>query len=679
MPRIPRAGLLAPLLLAPLLHAGSPAPSDPSVKRAPTLRVGSLVLRRCADVAAYCGTLDRPLDPENRVAGSLAIHFEFHPHRAAGAAAGTLVATEGGPGYPATLSREDYLALFEPLREDRDVLLMDNRGTGASAAVDCPMLQTAPAWTGATVGDCGRSLGERAPFFGTAYAADDLAAILAALEIARIDLYGDSYGTYFEQVFALRHGKLLRSLVLDGAYPLGGKDYAWYPTYAPAMRDKFNLACARSRPCRALPGESIEHILPALAALRAAPFAAWGTDADGRERTFEANGGALATVMFTSAPAFASVRELDAAARAFVHADPVPLLRLMAETITGVDSRDPDADPRRWSAGLAAAVMCQDPPQIFDMRLEPAARAAERDRLLAERRASAPDTYAPFTIDEYRALPLDYSYIDQCVAWPVLSPRLAAAHVGVGNGIGAGAHAGAAEYPDVPALVLSGDLDNITTVADGAAVAHEFARGRQLIVVNGFHVNALPRARSPCAADITRRFLATLAPGDLGCLDRGAPLRLVPAFARSVDELTPVAARRGNQADVDRRKIAQAALQTLGDVLARVDQNVTGSGKGLRGGAFRLVEDRAGRPLQRAATRRVTLDQVRWTLDLVVSGVLERAPGPFAAIRARLRIERPGGLAGALRIAWREGAAAPIAQIDGVIGGEMLAALAPAP
>jgi pimeloyl-ACP methyl ester carboxylesterase len=678
MQRLPCAGLIAALLAAAVLHATPPSQTAPSLDRtptagqaptrhvvprpagAPTLRQGSLALRRCSN-EAYCGTLGRPLDPQNPLAGSLAIYFEFFPHRSAGAGAGTLVATEGGPGYPATQSRADYLALFEPLRSDHDVLLMDNRGTGASAAIDCPMLQTAPVWTTAGVGACGRSLGDSAPFYATAYAVDDLAAILAALAIPRIDLYGDSYGTYFEQVFALRHGALLRSLVLDGAYPLGGKDYAWYPTYAPAMRDKFNLACARSTPCRALPGDSIEHILPALAELRANPFAARGSDADGRDRAFEANAGALATVMFTSAPAFASVRELDAAARAFAGGDRLPLLRLMAETITGVDSRDPDADPKRWSAGLAAAVMCQDPPQIFDMRLAPPARAAERDRLLAARRLTAPDTYAPFTIDEYRALPLDYAFIDQCVAWPVASPRHPDGDVGADH----------PRYPDVPALVISGDLDNITTLADGAAVAREFARGRQLVVANSFHVNALPRARSPCAAGIARRFIATLAPGDVGCLGRVAPLRLVPNFARHVAELPPVAGRPGNHADTDRLKLAQAALQTLGDVLARVDQNTTGSGKGLRGGGFLVV--------QNGANRHVSLYRIRWTEDLVVSGALERSPGPFAEIRARLEISGLGGLEGALRIGWREGTWAPTARIDGLIGGQALAALAPAP
>ena len=43
----------------------------------------------------------------------------------------------------------------------------------------------------------------------------------------------------------------------------------------------------------------------------------------------------------------------------------------MAETRAGVDSRDATRSPVNFSAGLAAAVFCQDPPQIFDMALPP--------------------------------------------------------------------------------------------------------------------------------------------------------------------------------------------------------------------------------------------------------------------------------------------------------------------
>ena len=73
--------------------------------------------------------------------------------------------------------------------------------------------------------------------YTTALSADDLAAVIAALRLGRVDLYGDSYGTFFTQVFAGRHPGLVRSVVLDGAYPTYGEN-AWYPTQGPAMRQR---------------------------------------------------------------------------------------------------------------------------------------------------------------------------------------------------------------------------------------------------------------------------------------------------------------------------------------------------------------------------------------------------------------------------------------------------------
>jgi pimeloyl-ACP methyl ester carboxylesterase len=637
----------------------APAASARSEPR--TLRVGALALERCPRVLAYCGRIDRPLDPTGAVPGSISIHFEYYPHTAPGNSAGTLVATEGGPGYAATESRADYLALFEPLRRERDFVLMDNRGTGGSGAIDCPALQTAEKWTIELIGACGRSLGRGAALYGTAFAADDLAEILTRLGAGRIDLYGDSYGTYFEQVFALRHPEMLRSIVLDGAYPLGGPDYAWYPGYAPTMREKFNLACRRSAACDAVPGSSIEHIQPALERLRADPFPARAADSDGQERTFTANASQLATVMFASAPALATAREVDAAARAFAAGDRAPLLRLMAETASGVDSRDPTANPAVWSAGLSAAVMCHDPPQIFDMRLDPTARIADRDRALADRRHGAPDTYAPFTIDEFRGMPLDYSFLDQCIEWPVAPAAHPASEATTLD----------APYPDVPALVISGELDDITTPTDGAAVAAAFTHGRQVLVANSFHVNALPRARSPCAAGIVRRFIATLDPGDVGCAAQVPPLRLVPRFARRIEELEPARPLAGNLASELELRAASAAVMAAGDVLGRARSNSSGRGVGLRGGSFEISS--------RPQSTRIVLHGVRWTSDLAVSGIVERVREPPGAIAAHLRIDGPGGMAGRLEARWRDEAPDPRAAIQGAIGGTRVAAEIAAP
>lgn len=270
------------VLLSALLVLMAAAADNRKVPAAESLSVGGVTLHHCDTPAPWCGTLPRVLDPAGAVAGTLGIYFEYWPHTGGGAAAGTLVATEGGPGFPATESRGEYLALFEPLRERYNVLIMDNRGTGRSEALDCHALQEANALTEANIGACGRSLGARAALYSTALAADDLAALLEALGIERVALYGDSYGTYFSQVFTLRHPQKLRALVLDGAYPLEGPDYPWYPHYAPAMREKFDRACERSPECSTLQGSSLEHIAPALQSLREKPFPARVRLGDGR-------------------------------------------------------------------------------------------------------------------------------------------------------------------------------------------------------------------------------------------------------------------------------------------------------------------------------------------------------------------------------------------------------------
>ena len=528
---------------------------------------------------------------------------------------------------------------------------MDNRGTGGSGAIDCPELQTAEKWTVELIGACGRSLGHRAALYGTAYAADDLAAILeAARESDRIDLYGDSYGTYFEQVFALRHPAMLRSIVLDGAYPLDGPDYAWYPSYAPAMRDKFNIACRRSAACDALPGSSIEHISPRSSACARIPSPRAPPTATARSApSRRAHRNSPSSCSQPLRPSRPYARSMPPRARSRRRSR--PLLRLMAETASAVDSRDPTANPAVWSAGLAAAVMCQDPPQIFDMGSIPTARIADRDRALAERRRTAPDTYAPFTIDEFRGMPLDYSFLDQCVEWPVAPASHPASAVTALD----------APYPDVPALVISGELDDITTPADGAAVAAAFKHGRQVLIANSFHVNALPRARSPCAAGIVRRFIATLDPGDVGCAAQVPPLRLVPRFALRIEELEPARPLAGNSASELELRAASAAVMTAGDVLVRARSNSSGHGVGLRGGSFEI----SARP----RSTRIVLRGVRWTSDLAVSGTIDDPHEPAGAIAAHLRIDGPGGMAGRLEVRWQDEAPDARAAIQGAIDG----------
>ena len=109
-------------------------------RSAPAITVGTLPLQACVNggFPGYCGSLSRPLDPTGTVPGSIPIGFEWYPATdTATPAAGTILAEEGGPGSSSTGSRLGYLTLFGSLRDHRNIVIIDKRGTGLSQPVDC--------------------------------------------------------------------------------------------------------------------------------------------------------------------------------------------------------------------------------------------------------------------------------------------------------------------------------------------------------------------------------------------------------------------------------------------------------------------------------------------------------------------------------------------------------------
>jgi pimeloyl-ACP methyl ester carboxylesterase len=624
-----------------------------------TITIGSLQLTRCAEPQIYCGRLARPLDPAGQA--QIDIFFEYVPPRdPASPPIGTLVAAEGGPGFPTTGSAETYLGLLRPIMDHRDLVLMDYRGTGRSGAIDCQPLQTAPKLTPENIARCGRQLGAKAPFYTAVQNSDDLAAILTVLDRGKVDLYGDSYGTWFAQIFAVRHAALMRSIVLDGAYPVRTVmgESPWQPFYAPAMRSKFDGLCARDPACAAIPGDPMK---PALQMLRAHPMAVSALDADGKRQHFRADPTALALVMFGQSPSRTTARETDAAARAFAAGDRLPLLRLMAEAYATVDSRDPTRNPVLFSEGQAAAVSCFDSEQIYDMRLPPKARAAQRDRLMAEKAAAQPDLYAPFTFAEYRGLPLDYEYLDGCVGWPAPPPGFAP-HDTLPKRFA---------YPAIPALVISGEFDDVTSRQQGAIAAAQFPQGRHVIVANSFHVNALTPARGTCIPDLVRRFIETLAAGDTACAEAVPAVPLVALFPRRAADMPPAQPVAGNEADAAALSLAAAAIATADDAIDRLESRQgEDKGPGLRGGSFTTAKAEAG--------TRLTLGRLRWTEDLAVSGTVE-APDGQGTVTADLSLEGPQGSRGTLTASWPVMAASSRVRIAGVLDGKPVRAEMPAP
>jgi pimeloyl-ACP methyl ester carboxylesterase len=609
----------------------------------------------CADSSAwYCGEIRRPLDPTGTIPGTITIHFEWLPHRSrATPSSGMIVASEGGPGYGSTGSRAAYEALFHPLLDRRDLLLMDDRGTGRSGAIKCEPLQSEPTMTYASIARCGVQLGSRAALYGSGLAADDLAAILKRLRIRAVDMYGDSYGTFFVQTFAARHPERVRSMILDGAYPVIG-DSPWYPAAAAVMRRSFDAVCRRSAPCASLDGSSMSRIARLVAALRDRPIRGIAR-VGAASRSVTVTPSALATVMDASGLATVPYRELDAAARAYLDAhDALPLVRLVGESYAANEDANSAGE---YSRGLFTAVSCADYPQAYDMRLDPARRKIAWAAALAQKREDAADMFQPFTISEWLGMAPDYSVLQLCLDWP--SPPSA---YPPGQPIRPGER-----LPRTPALILSGELDTVTTPAEGDAVAALFPRARQIVMVNSAHVDALGDPYD-CASRLARRFVQTLHVGDASCAQRIPELRTVPRFARRVNELTPAKAIGGNAGNSNELRAASAVVQTLADALARASWVSGNRDAGLRGGTIGLTSS--------GDIGHFHFMAARWTNDLAVSGEAEYDNSRGGVLA---HLTTTGAARGSLALSWNNLAPAANAIVTGTLNGHAIRATLPAP
>ena len=161
-----------------------------------------------------------------------------------------MLSIEGGPGFSTTADRSARIQLWRPLSARRDLLLVDLRGTGRSEPLDCPAFRRHILGYIARAARCAAQLGPARDAYDTSQSVQDLAAVLRALGIGHVDLYGDSYGSYAAQAFALRYPGKLRSLVLDGTYQLPGSDPA-LADLAASTRSSLRLACGRRPGCPA--------------------------------------------------------------------------------------------------------------------------------------------------------------------------------------------------------------------------------------------------------------------------------------------------------------------------------------------------------------------------------------------------------------------------------------------
>jgi hypothetical protein len=228
------------------------------------------------------------------------------------------------------------------------------------------------------------------------------------------------------------------------------------------------------------------------------------------------------------------------------------------------------------------------------------------------------DAFDPFSIDGWLAPPPDGVSPEPCIVWPAPDRKLEAPVPADGD------------YPKVPTLVLSGDLDSITPTANAKRVAKLFPGSRFVEIANSGHNTAF-NFRSDCAGSMVVSFIDQLSPGDTSCARSNE--FVIPAIGRFPEEAedaqpaTSPKSRRSwrhrsrhrSRKRTDRRvaQVAAVAATTVIDATKRTFIQSEGAGVGLRGGTFTIEFSDTDATLALAG--------VQFTEDVAVTGTAVHA------------------------------------------------------
>jgi pimeloyl-ACP methyl ester carboxylesterase len=485
MPRPAPWPLLVALLFLCWCHPEGRSTGGARVTLGPCPEVAGFV-GEAARAGARCGILTVPEDRARPEGRTIDLRIAVVPALAPKPATDPLFILAGGPGQAATEVGPLMLPLLEDIRRDRDVVLVDQRGTGSSNPLDCELgggdRLAALFDTSAHLEElkaCLAGYDADVRHYTTPVAMDDLDEARAALGYERINLYGGSYGTRAALVYLRRHPDHVRAVILDGVAPMDMRLPLPLAHDGQRALDLTLAACREDEACAAAHDGLAARLDALLARLGEAPTRArlphprtGAVD----EVTIERDALALLIAGALYSPELSALLPL-AVARA-EDGDFGPFAA-MADALSGT--------AETLSVGMHLSVLCSE-----DLRapLRDEARAGLKGTFLEG--AKLANVEAACALWPKGALPDGY---DQAVR---------------------------AEHP---VLVLSGDLDPVTSPRWGEQVTATLPKARHVVVPGTAHGTW---ARG-CVPDLMARFLETAdAAGlDTDCIQR---LRRPPFF-----------------------------------------------------------------------------------------------------------------------------------------------------
>ena len=195
----------------------------------------SLEFERCqiklnaVELDAECGRLLRPENPAEADGRNIELFVAKFPSRSPSPAADAFTIIQGGPGGSSIDMAIGFHRFLELILAKRDVLVVDQRGTGRSNPLACPpdendseTLNFDPVRAAEYAKSCLAALSESDPrYYTTTVAVQDLDAVRKAAGYEQLTVYGTSYGTRVAQHYLRRFPEQTRAVILDGVVPVG--------------------------------------------------------------------------------------------------------------------------------------------------------------------------------------------------------------------------------------------------------------------------------------------------------------------------------------------------------------------------------------------------------------------------------------------------------------------------
>ena len=449
----------------------------------------SLALRPCrvagVDTEVKCARFEVIENRETKQGRKIALNLVVLPASARVKEPDPIFLFAGGPGQAAADLAPQALAIFGGLNAKRDIVLMDQRGTGKSNFLNCKIPNDDPpgmtdpvkrdAFAARLLAECRDLLAQKADLtqYTTTIAMADYDEVRAALGYRQINLLGGSYGTRAALEYLRRYPGQVRTVTIDGVAPPSMALPATFSRDAGATYEKMLTACATDVRCdKTFPGLKAR-VDRLLATVAKQPRKTSVTDPiTGIAKDIEVTRERLLIAVFSTLYLPEMTAMLPANLTAAEAGNFAPLLAQGA--IFGGFAED------KIAFGMRLSVACaEDIP-----RITPAIREGDAAR--------AP--FGRFFVDEFGKA---------CAGWP------------------RGEMPADFDQPvtsDKPVLILSGGLDPVTPPVHGEEVRRSLSNALHLIAPNVGHGVSV----RGCAPKLVKKFIETASVAGLDgeCLKR---------------------------------------------------------------------------------------------------------------------------------------------------------------